>query len=249
MVYMGSKQKLAKHIVPILQKYIADYDIKQYIEPFVGGANVIDKIACPTKTGSDINKYLIALLNSVKNDVPLLKNVSKRMYDDAYNEMKTDKPSKFCEFEIGNIGFLASYNGTFFDGYSIKSKDGTRDYYKERCNNLWKQSRKEGFKECEFYNCDYHIYSDVRNALIYCDIPYKNTKTYNGDKFDYVEFWNWCRFMSQFNIVIISEETAPYDVSLIWEQAVKRSFFNSKKPVVEKLFTIKGGVVNGKAYI
>lgn len=66
MVYMGSKQKLAKHIVPILQKYIADYDIKQYIEPFVGGANVIDKIACPTKTGSDINKYLIALLNSVK---------------------------------------------------------------------------------------------------------------------------------------------------------------------------------------
>lgn len=250
MVYMGSKQKIAKHIVPILQKYIADYNIEWYIEPFVGGANVIDKIDCHRKTGSDINRYLIALLKSVKKDVPLLKYVTKSMYDDAYNEMKIDKPCKFYEFEIGNIGFLASYNGRFFEGYSIGTKDGTRNYYKERCNNLWKQSRKDGFKNCEFYSCDYRVYSTVRNALIYYDIPYKNTKKYKTNNFDYVDFWNWCRFMSQFNIVIVSEETAPNDVSLIWEQPIKRSInFNGTKYSTEKLFTIKGGEINGKIHI
>ena len=41
---MGSKSRIAKDIVPIIQKYIDDNRIISYIEPFVGGANVIDKI-------------------------------------------------------------------------------------------------------------------------------------------------------------------------------------------------------------
>ena len=44
MVYMGSKSKYAQYIVPILQKCIDDNNITLYIEPFVGGANIIDKI-------------------------------------------------------------------------------------------------------------------------------------------------------------------------------------------------------------
>ena len=42
--YMGSKSRIAKDIVPIIQKYINDNEITSYIEPFCGGANVIDKI-------------------------------------------------------------------------------------------------------------------------------------------------------------------------------------------------------------
>ena len=50
MVYQGSKNRLARYIVPILQQYIQDNNIKTYIEPFVGGANIIDKkIICDTK--------------------------------------------------------------------------------------------------------------------------------------------------------------------------------------------------------
>jgi len=44
MVYMGSKAKYAKYIVPILQKTINKNDVDTYIECFVGGANIIDKI-------------------------------------------------------------------------------------------------------------------------------------------------------------------------------------------------------------
>ena len=40
MVYLGSKNKLAKYIVPIIQKYIDDTNCKDYFEPFVGGAKL-----------------------------------------------------------------------------------------------------------------------------------------------------------------------------------------------------------------
>lgn len=46
MKYMGSKSRIAKDIVPILQRYIDENNIDTYVEPFVGGANVIDKIKC-----------------------------------------------------------------------------------------------------------------------------------------------------------------------------------------------------------
>lgn len=49
MKYMGSKSRIAKDIVPIIQSYINNNDIDMYIEPFVGGANVIDKIKCNKK--------------------------------------------------------------------------------------------------------------------------------------------------------------------------------------------------------
>lgn len=54
MVYQGSKNRLTKYIVPIIQKQIDENNITTYIEPFVGGANVIDKIRCENKIGSDI---------------------------------------------------------------------------------------------------------------------------------------------------------------------------------------------------
>ena len=48
MRYMGSKNRISKYIVPIIQSYIND-NTNCYIEPFVGGANMIDKIQCDKK--------------------------------------------------------------------------------------------------------------------------------------------------------------------------------------------------------
>ena len=65
MVYQGSKAKLRKYIVPILQKCIDDNNITTYIEPFCGGCNVIDHIKCDNRIASDNNPELIALLQYV----------------------------------------------------------------------------------------------------------------------------------------------------------------------------------------
>lgn len=52
MKYMGSKSRIAKYIVPILQECIDSNNVTTYIEPFVGGANIIDKIRCQERIGS-----------------------------------------------------------------------------------------------------------------------------------------------------------------------------------------------------
>ena len=60
--YVGSKNRLAKQLAPIIQSYVDNPLCQGYIEPFVGGANMIDKIKCDKKYGFDTHKYLIALL-------------------------------------------------------------------------------------------------------------------------------------------------------------------------------------------
>lgn len=65
---MGSKSRIAKYIVPILQKEIDDNNIQGYYEPFCGSCSIIDKIQCSTKVASDLNQYLIALLKHVASE-------------------------------------------------------------------------------------------------------------------------------------------------------------------------------------
>lgn len=62
MVYMGSKNRYAPYIVPILQKTIDEHNVDIYIECFVGGGNIIDKIQCKNRYGYDRSDTLIALL-------------------------------------------------------------------------------------------------------------------------------------------------------------------------------------------
>lgn len=52
MVYMGSKNRIAKELIPIIKIQPNQW----YVEPFVGGANMIDKIQHPLKLGADSNK-------------------------------------------------------------------------------------------------------------------------------------------------------------------------------------------------
>lgn len=81
--YMGSKSRIAKDIVSIIQKYIDDNKITTYIEPFVGGCNVIDKIKCENKQANDSNEYLIAFWQALQQGWnPLDIHMTKKLYDD-----------------------------------------------------------------------------------------------------------------------------------------------------------------------
>ena len=73
--------------------------------------------------------------------------------------------------------------------------------------------------------------------LIYCDPPYKNTTGYKVGKFNSDLFWNTMREWSKNNYVFISEEEAPDDFEVVWEQK-KRRTLNSKvrECKTEKLF-------------
>ena len=56
--------------------------------------------------------------------------------------------------------------------------------------------------------------------------PYAGTKTYtyaNVSKMDYEHFWNWIREISKNNSVFVSEQTAPEDFEVIWQQKAIRT--------------------------
>lgn len=240
MVYMGSKNKLSKDLVPIIQSYIANNNIENYLEPFVGGGNLIDKVVCKYKYGSDVNKYLIALLKQAQKDIKIFPS---EITKEEYNRVKDNK-NNYDDWYVGLVGFCASYKGKFFNGYAKETltKNGTiRNYTKELINNLIKQSI--NFKDIEFNCCDYtQINSSLHNFLIYCDPPYRDTTKYKIDEFDYENFYNWCVRMSENNIVLISEYDMPQDrFECIWSKEMLTTLNNNRDNAnrIEKLFICK----------
>ena len=239
MKYVGSKNKIAKDILPIIQSYIDNPLCQGYIEPFVGGANMIDKVKCKHKYGFDIHKYLIALLNQAKEDCSVFPNTIDKS---TYLDVKSD-PIKYEDWFVGLVGFCASYNGKWFDGFAngVKTKIGTiRNYTDEAIRNLIKQS--PNLKDIIFHCRDFRtVKSDkVKSYVIYCDIPYKGTTKYKTEDFPYDEFYDWCREMSKDNIVLISEYNMPDDFECIWSKEVKCTLDkSSRSDKVEKLFIHK----------
>lgn len=84
MQYIGSKNRISKELAPIIQSYITE-DTEAYIEPFVGGANMIDKIKHPNKIGSDAHKELVALLKYTRDNSELLPTT---IYEEEYIRVK-----------------------------------------------------------------------------------------------------------------------------------------------------------------
>ena len=237
---MGSKSRIAKYIVPIIQEKIDSNSIHTYVEPFVGGANIIDKIAADKRIGCDKQKYLISLYQNLDKIKTLPENVSREHYA-SVRECFNKGLDTYEDWYIGAIGFLSSYNGRFFDGgYSgiVKTKTGkVRDYYNEAKQNLLLQAGK--LHGIQWKIGDYKdTCSGYKDCVIYCDPPYYNAKQYASSKdFNYEKFWNWCRKMALNNIVLVSEQTAPKDFHCTWELPVERSIDNTKRvEATEKLF-------------
>lgn len=239
MKYMGSKARISKSIVPIIQSYV-DRGCSTYIEPFCGGMNVIDKIRCEARTASDSNKYLIAMWKHLLACGTLPESVSYELY----NSVRSNK-GLYEEWFVGAVGFLASYNGRFFDGgygkpVYEKTKNGLkyRDYYAEAKRNIERQIPL--LRGVEISCRDYREINPV-GAVIYCDPPYRNQKEY-ASGFDHDAFWNTMREWSKRNVVIVSEQTAPPDFSCIWQQDVTRSIkTKDKRMETEKMFISAGG--------
>jgi DNA adenine methylase len=61
---MGSKNRIASQLLPIM---IAERKPGQWwVEPFVGGANMIDKVT-GHRLGNDSNEFLVKLLIAVRD--------------------------------------------------------------------------------------------------------------------------------------------------------------------------------------
>lgn len=229
---MGSKARLSKDIAPIINKIIQANNIKTYIEPFIGGSNMIEHIKCEIKIGIDNNEYLIAMWKALQQGwVP-----PEEMSFNTYKEIKNNK-EKYPKELVAIAGFVATYNAKWFGGYAgiVNTKIGTiRNYYNEARRNILKQIPK--LLDVKFIYDDYKNLKDVRNALIYCDPPYESTTKYKDD-FNHIEYWNWCRNIAKNNILLASEYNAPEDFTCIFTKELTTTLDkNSRKKDIEKLF-------------
>jgi len=238
MKYVGSKNKLSKELAPIIQSYITE-DTKGYIEPFVGGANMIDKIKCKKKIGCDIHKELIASLKAISGGWLPPKNIS----EETFNEIKNSQQN-YPDYLLGYIGFQLTFGSMWMGSYR-RDKIGKRKYDEEAFKNVAKQAN--NLKDIKFKNISYrNINPDKLNGwVIYCDPPYKGTIKYKVEEFDYLYFYEWCKRLAKNNIVLISEYSMPSEFECIWSKETIVQINNvgdknkDNKTRIEKLFTYK----------
>jgi len=225
---MGSKNRIAKYILPIM---LAERNPDQWwVEPFVGGANMIDKVE-GKRIGSDNHKHLVALHKALQSGWIPPTEVEKEMY----YEIKSNQ-EKYSDELIGFVGFLCSFGGKWWGGYAANKKG---DNYADRGSRVLTKQAKS-FNGIDFRCCSYLELDIPPNSLIYCDPPYEGTTAYKGG-FDHEVFWQWCREKtSEGHIVFVSEYNSPTDFECVKEIEHKTILDkNSQYKRVEKLFRYK----------
>lgn len=232
MKYMGSKSRHAKELLPIILK---DRTPGQwYVEPFVGGANMIDKVQ-GNRIGADIHPHLICLLDAVANGWIPPENISEEEYGNLNKFRHVDPKTAVA-------GFGSSFGGKFFGGYARgKNSFGDwRNYASETKRNLLKQA--PNLKGIAFFCSPYNQLDIPNRSIIYCDPPYAGTTKYETGNFNHKEFWQWCRDKSkEGHQVFVSEYTAPDDFRCVWEKETTANFDSSRASAsrrTERLFCL-----------
>jgi len=233
MAYVGGKSKGAEHIIDILNN--KKYDNMKYIEPFIGYAHILRRVKNKKSyTASDANPLVISLLKGIQSNK---KYHSMHITKKNYDALKDDK--KNYSFRRALAAFAYSFNGKEWGGYTISS--GSRDNYPlERKRYYDSLKKNDTFMKCSFSLNSYNNLKP-KNALIYCDPPYKSTTGYGDMLFDHTKFWEIMRKWSKNNVVYISEYTAPSDFKCVSKRA-KHQSLNGKgagKVVYEKVWKMR----------
>lgn len=238
MKYMGSKARHAKELLPIILK---DHTPDMwYVEPFVGGANMLDKVdptIAPKRLGCDVHEYLIAMWQAVSRGWQPPRFVTEEEYS-AIRKNKVSYPKEL----VGYVGFALSYSGKWWGGW-CRDSAGKRDYVREAFDNANNQFPKllgVHFQNKSVFDIDF---SRSGKCTIYCDPPYAGTTKYKDD-FNHERFYDWCiERHKEGHRVFISEYWMPEDrFECIWSKEVSNSLTKNtgSKRGVEKLFIPKG---------
>lgn len=239
--YFGGKYLTGKKIYEAIKNDVIGKDIKDYIEPFCGGLNVIkyavddynkfNPLGLEKFYASDNSKDLIFLWSAVKNgefnNMPV---ISK----ERYNELKKDNTLSIDRsFAMYYCSFSCMYN----NGY-LSNK--LRNYHDTRYRSIKKEEhliKKMEFKCCEYYDIDV---SDGGH-IIYCDPPYNNTtQCYYNKIFDSSKFWTQVKlWKDQGNYVYVSELECPLDNIIIYSKVKNISVGSIKNNyMIDNLYKI-----------
>lgn len=145
MQYFGGKAKIAKYIVSYLEEVRKENQI--YVEPFVGGANIVSKMVGVRKA-YDFNEYLIEMYKAVQNGYELPNIITEKDY--KYIRENKDKNKALTGF----VGFGCSFAGKWFGGYA-RGHGGKSGYADTSKRSLLKKM--VTMQDVEFKHADYKI--------------------------------------------------------------------------------------------
>ena len=235
MKYMGSKSRIAKHIINVIAPSTSN--CSRWVEPFAGGMNMIDKVPHDIdRVANDHNPYLIAMFKALRNGWVPPDSVSREFYEQC--------KMGHCEDHMrGWVGFNCSYSGKYFGGYAgvTKTREGYRNYQLEAKRNVMNQI--QNLKGVTFVCGNYFDLQIKSGDIVYCDPPYAGTTKYSSN-FNHELFWEWARDISRITKVFVSEYTAPDDFVCVWYKQVASSLSangasGGNKISIERLFTLK----------
>ena len=233
MKYMGSKSRVAKEILPLMLKY-RESESQPWVEPFVGGGNMIDKVS-GYRLGADSDEYTIQGLVCIRDMLGELPKDNTEFTEEMYKALRVDDSSPIK----GYAGYALSYGGKWLGGW-CRDGAGKRDYVAEAYRNAKAQSPK--LQGVELIHSSYHDLEIPDNSIIYCDPPYRDTTSYSST-FNHDEFFEWCRTKArEGHTVFVSEYKAPEDFECIWEKEISSSLTKNtgSKKGIEKLFIVRG---------
>ena len=239
MKYLGSKKRIVREILPIMLS-----DMKEgqtFVDAFCGSCSIIERVPKTfRRLANDKNQYLIAMWEALVNGkVQLPKTIERDFYNDVKLSYKTED-NRYSDEIKGWVGFMASFNGRFFDGgYSGHNATDGRDYIAEQIKST--EAQIPLLYGVEWQKVSYECIEMPDDALIYCDIPYKGTTQYTTSRhFDYEHFYEWCRAMSASgHKVYVSEYSMPENYTCIWEKTITNSMSTTKTyKSTERLYTL-----------
>ena len=241
MRYMGGKTRLAKPITDTILSLVPNRTL--YLEPFVGGGSVFAAMAPRFEwaVAGDLQHDLILMWNALLFEgwVP-----PESVSEDEYLTLRDSEPSPLRGF----VGYGVSWGGRFFEGYARGANanyaaTSTRSVlkFKDIVHKALKPSQVGRFR-----NQNYADWNPTPGTTIYCDPPYKGTKTYHSARsglvpFDHEHFWRTMNtWVENGCYVFVSEYQAPPEWSSVWslERKVSMDQVNKREIIaVEHLFT------------
>ncbi len=238
MIYQGSKARIVGDILPIMLKDM--HPGMAFVDGFCGGCSVIQNVPPEyRRIANDNNRYLIAMWSKLTTtDWKPPTTIEKPFYAKV-RESWHKNDGAFDDATIGWVGFMASWNGRFFDGGYSSHNAGGRDYIAENIRNTMRQI--DDLKGVEWQSCSFENVTMPHGSLVYYDPPYRGTSSYATAKgFDHYRFYDWARQMKRDgHTVYISEYDMPGDFSCVWQKQITNSVNLTKtyKPT-ERLWTL-----------
>jgi DNA adenine methylase len=232
MQFQGGKGRVGAEIARVL---LSVQGVGRYVEPFMGGASVLEKVspAFGEVVAGDAHEDLALMWQALAMGWDPPGEVTR----EQYKRERSSPPSALRGF----IGYGCSFGGKWWGGYASNAR-GFNYAGAARRGALRKAA---AFRHATIRHADYRqLWIPVEGDLVYCDPPYAGTTGYAATgSFDHETFWETMREWARSGaVVFVSEYTAPSGIEQVWSGRARQSLRKDSnvEPAVERLYRVRG---------